>query len=276
MVAGLGAALAGALALGARVRAQQIVDLDVPFVRTPDSVVLSMLELGGCGPDDELLDLGSGDGRIPITAALKYGTRGVGVEIDPHLIGVSRDNARRAGVADKVEFVQRDLFVTDLSRATLITMYLLPDVNVRLRPKLLELAPGTRVVSHDWDMGDWAADKGLVVPAPNKPVGLIKQSKLWLWIVPAHLQGRHVGRWDDGAPLELTIEQRYQMTTGGRVVSRGVAYAIASGRVRGRSVDLEAWTPDGRRLRLAGETRDGTTQWEAVGAAGARATTRAG
>ncbi|HEV2763658.1 MAG TPA: class I SAM-dependent methyltransferase [Pyrinomonadaceae bacterium] len=130
--------------------------LDVPYVPTPEPVVARMLEMAGVKKDDLLYDLGSGDGRIVITAAKKYGARGVGYDIDPLRIRESNENAQRAGVADRVRFVQGDLFQADLSGASVVTLYLLPEINDRLRPKLLkELKPGTRVVSHNYGMTDW-------------------------------------------------------------------------------------------------------------------------
>jgi SAM-dependent methyltransferase len=160
-------------------------DTDVPFVVTPDNVTREMLTLAGVKPGDFVIDLGSGDGRIVIAAAKQFGARGLGVEIVPDLVDKSRDNARRAGVADRVEFRVQDLFATDLSKATVITMYLLPEVNLQLRPQLLALKPGTRIVSHDWDMGDWKPDRTIVVDAPDKPIGREKVSRLHLWTVPA-------------------------------------------------------------------------------------------
>jgi SAM-dependent methyltransferase len=159
-------------------------DLDVPFVVTPDHVTRAMLELANVKPGDFVIDLGSGDGRIVIVAARHYGARGLGVEIVPDLVEKSRDNARRAGVAERVEFREQDLFETDLSRATVITMYLLPDVNLKLRPRLQALKPGTRIVSHDWDMGDWNPDRMVTIDVPDKPYGLEKVSRLYLWTVP--------------------------------------------------------------------------------------------
>lgn len=164
-------------------RAQSDSELDVPFVTTPQNVVDAMLELAGVGPQDRLLDLGSGDGRIVITAARRWGIRGVGVEIDPALIERAREEARRAGVSELTNFQEADLFKIDLSQATVITMYLLPDVNLLLRPRLQRLRPGTRLVSHDWDMGDWLPDRSVEVPAPDKVVGLRKVSRLMLWTV---------------------------------------------------------------------------------------------
>jgi tRNA G37 N-methylase Trm5 len=130
--------------------------LDVPYVPTPDNVVAKMLELAKVNRNDVVYDLGSGDGRIVITAARKYGSRGVGYDIDPQRITEADENARAAGVTDRVRFVQGDLFQADLSEATVVTLYLLPDINLKLRPKLLkELKPGTRIVSHNYGLGDW-------------------------------------------------------------------------------------------------------------------------
>lgn len=135
------------------------VDSDVPFVESPQPVVSKMLELANVSKDDVVYDLGSGDGRIPISAATKYGARGVGIEIKPHLVEKARKNAKRSGVSELVEFRQGDLFEADISEATVVTLYLLPSVNDRLRPKLFrELKPGTRVVSHDFDMNEWEPD----------------------------------------------------------------------------------------------------------------------
>lgn len=170
------------LALGGGAAAAQ--DLDVPFVVTPDHVTRAMLELAAVKPGDFVIDLGSGDGRIVIVAARHYGARGLGVEVVPELVAQSRDHARRAGVADRTEFRVQDLFETDLSPATVITMYLLPDVNLKLRPRLQALKPGTRIVSHDWDMGDWQPDRVVTIDVPNKPYGLEKVSRLYLWTVP--------------------------------------------------------------------------------------------
>ena len=154
-----------------------------PYVPTDDRVVAEMLAVANVGKDDVLYDLGSGDGRIVITAALKFGTRGVGVDIDPERVKEANENAAKAGVSDRVRFVQQDLFQTDIREATVVTLYLLPAVNMRLRPKLLkDLKPGTRVVSHNYDMGDWAPLKTIVVNLPEDT------HTVYYWIVPA---GRH-------------------------------------------------------------------------------------
>jgi SAM-dependent methyltransferase len=152
---------------------------EVPYVQTSHEVVGEMLRLALVGPSDVVYDLGSGDGRVVIAAARDFGARGVGVEIDPKLVAESVESARRAGVADLVTFRAGDLFQTDLSPATVVTLYLSPELNLRLRPKLLrELSPGARIVSHDFDMGDWAPAETIRVHFRER------DSVLRLWIVP--------------------------------------------------------------------------------------------
>jgi SAM-dependent methyltransferase len=158
-------------------------DLDVPFVTSPDNVVATILAMATITSADFVLDLGSGDGRIPIAAALQYGAKGLGVEIDPSLVERSNSAAKLAKVDHLVNFKVQDLFETNLAQATVITMYLLPDVNLTLKPNLQKLKPGTRIVSHDWDMGDWLPDRTEIIAVPDKKVGLNKQSKIMLWIV---------------------------------------------------------------------------------------------
>jgi SAM-dependent methyltransferase len=195
------AALAAALMFLGTAQAQE----EVPFITTPDAVTLAMLQLAGVTAADRVVDLGSGDGRIVITAAKRFGARGLGVEIVPDLVEQSRANARKAGVADRAEFRVQDLFELDLRGFSVITMYLLPAVNLQLRPALLRLPPGTRIVSHDWDMGDWAPDQSLTLDVPDKAIGREKKSTLHLWRVPADV----AGRWC-GASGELLITQRFQ------------------------------------------------------------------
>jgi len=148
--------------------------LDVPYVPTPEPVVDAMLKVANVGKNDVLLDLGSGDGRIPITAAKRFGTRGFGVDIDPERIREANANAKKEGVTDLVQFAQQDLFKTDLTKATVITLYLLPRINLQLRPQLLKLKPGTRIVSHAFDMGDWKPDQVVSVNGTN----------VYFWTVP--------------------------------------------------------------------------------------------
>lgn len=193
--------LGALVALGGSPAARAQVVEEVPFITTPDNVTLAMLQLAGLRTTDHLIDLGSGDGRIVILAAKRFGATGLGVEIVPELVQRSRNFARAAGVEARTRFVEQDLFTTDLSAATVITMYLLPDVNLKLRPALLALAPGTRIVSHDWDMGEWEPDRSITVAAPDKTIGREKTSRLHLWHVPAQV----AGLWcSEGAALRIT------------------------------------------------------------------------
>ena len=189
---------------------------EVPYVTTPDNVTMAMLQMARVNAQDFVIDLGSGDGRIVIAAANKFGARGLGVEIDPSLVKKSRDNAVAAGVADRVEFREEDLFKTDLSVASVVTMYLLPDVNLELRPKLLALKPGVRVVSHDWDMGDWTPDRTLTLDVPDKPIGREKVSRVLLWIVPARISGAWCSA-SRAKGVTLDLDQKFQQVRGALV-----------------------------------------------------------
>jgi len=211
------AAGAGALPLVLVATLTIAADSRVPYVPTPQGVVDRMLEIAKVGPTDYVIDLGSGDGRIVITAAKKHGARGFGVDLNPERIKESTDNARRAGVTDRVAFYQRNLFETDLAQASVITMYLLPRVNLELRPKLLELAPGTRLVSHDFDMGDWRADTHVAVRDDDKYGGSGGTSDIYFWVVPAKAEGT----WHWQAPVagkpqsyEIRLDQKHQVITG--------------------------------------------------------------
>ncbi len=210
---------------------------EVPFVTSPDNVTLEMLQIAGVGSRDHVIDLGSGDGRIVILAARRFGATGMGVEIVPQLVESSLRSARDAGVADKVSFKVQDLFKTDLSPATVVTMYLLTEVNLQLRPTLLALKPGTRVVSHDWGLGDWKPDRTAEVDVPDKKVGLEKSSKVHLWVVPAKVDGL----WCGSGPLRefsLRLTQQYQQVEG-ELVRRGRVRTI-EGRVEGNVLRTEA------------------------------------
>lgn len=183
---------------------------EVPYVQTPQPIVDAMLMLGAIGPRDRLIDLGSGDGRIVVTAAQRFGTRGLGVDLDTRLVQLASESARKAGVAHLARFAAEDFYKLDLRRATVVTMYLLPDVNLELRPRLLDqLRPGTRVVSHDYDMGDWRPDATLRLPAPGKKVGREPVSDIYMWTVPARVAGRWSGTLGRDA-IEIDIAQRYQ------------------------------------------------------------------
>jgi tRNA G37 N-methylase Trm5 len=148
---------------------------DVIYVPTPEAVVEAMLQVANVGKDDIVYDLGCGDGRIPVTAARKYGARGIGIDIDPQRIAEANENVKKNKVEDKVKIIQGDLFQQDLSQATVVTLYLLPSLNVKLMPKLMkELKPGTRVVSHAFDMGDWKPEKEIDVEG----------RKVYYWTIP--------------------------------------------------------------------------------------------
>lgn len=154
---------------------------DVVFVPTPQEVVEDMLRLANVRKGDVLYDLGSGDGRIPVTAARLYGIRAVGIDIDPERIREANENARKNGVAKLVQFRQQDLFESDFSEATVVTLYLLPDLNLKLMPRLLsQLKPGTRVLSHQFDMGDWKPDKTLESGG----------RMVYYWVIPEHRKAR--------------------------------------------------------------------------------------
>jgi SAM-dependent methyltransferase len=276
------AALAAALALSLAprvVQCQPTREPDVIFVPTPIEVVNAMLDVSRVTKNDRLYDLGSGDGRIVITAAKRFGTRGIGIDIDPKRIAESRRNADTAGVSRLVEFRQADLFQTDLRNATVVTLYLLPALNVKLRPKLFaELAPGSRVVSHAFDMGDWTPDS--VLQADGRFV--------YYWVMPSKVEGT----WTLSAPAggadrayELRLGQHYQRLTG-TATAGGRTLAVDSARVVGDSVifaltDTTAG-PGARgqqRMRFVGRLDGGTMagSMRVSGAAGAgqwRATRR--
>ena len=250
-------------------RAQSDLGEGVPYIQTPQAVVEKMLDLAGVGPDDFLIDLGSGDGRIVITAAQKRGARGFGVELDTSLVESSNEAARKAGVAGRARFFARDLFDTDIGEASVLTMYLLPEVNLLLRPRLLaQLKPGTRVVSHDWDMGEWRPDARAVLEGLAKPVMPIKASTVYLWIVPA----RVAGSWSlqvEGAgaeeAMELEFTQRFQEISGVARRTRGRTL-LQSAHLRGPEIRF-AVIDETRRPseplhffgRVYGDTMEGTT-----------------
>jgi SAM-dependent methyltransferase len=217
-------------------------DLDTPYVPTPQVVVSRMLELAQIKPGDTVIDLGSGDGRLVIAAAQKYGARGFGVELDPRLVQRSNEAAARAGVADRVKFLQQDLFQTDFHQANVLTLYLLPDVNMALRPKILEeLKPGTRIVSHDYGMREWLPDAQEIIPAPDKTVGARKESMVYLWVVPAKVEGD----WDlevasDGVRrhVPLTVGQKFQVVSATVYVLGHGRVPVIDARLRGDELSL--------------------------------------
>lgn len=261
------AALGLVLTAGA---AAQGVEIAAPYVPTATSVVGRMLEIAEVGPGDYVIDLGSGDGRIVIAAASKHGARGLGIEIDPQLIALAKRNARAAGVEDRVSFLQGDLFAADLSKATVVTIYLLKRATMKLRDDLLRLKPGTRIVSHAASMGDWHPDhfEMLKVPDRVRP-DAPRQTYLHYWIVPAVVSGNWRWRAPVGGVVRdygLSIRQSFQMLSG--VVRIGDRQTGAGdGRLRGEEVTLafDAML-DGRMVRhrlkgrAAGDSIEGTLQ----------------
>jgi SAM-dependent methyltransferase len=241
---------------------------EVPYIRTPQVVVDKMLELAEVGPNDFLIDLGSGDGRIVITAAQQRGAKGFGVELDPTLVEASNAAARKAGVAERAQFFARDLFETDIREASVLTMYLLPAVNLELRPRILsQLKPGTRVVSHDWDMGEWQPDAKAVLDGMSKPVMPVQASTVYLWIVPAKVAGTWRIELDEAKPESMEIEftQRFQEISGVAKRTRERTL-LQSAHLRGAEIRF-AVIDETRRPsvplqffgRVYGDTMDGST-----------------
>ncbi len=231
---------------------------DVVWVPTPDGLVGKMLEMAKVTPDDFVIDLGSGDGRTVIAAA-KRGARALGVEYNPDMVELSRQNAEKAGVADRVEFVKADLFETDLSKATVVTLFLLPDINLKLRPKLLDLAPGTRIVSNTFTMADWEADETAGVGP-----GCTAWCNALMWIVPAKV----AGTWTAGDG-ELRLGQDFQKVSG--TLRRGsTTTAIGEGRLRGDRISFTAGgtsytgTVNGPRIEGTAVTGSASVPWTAT------------
>ena len=281
------------LALAAPAAAQELFwnqfrGFDVPFVPTPPEVVDEMLRLAGVKSGDVLYDLGCGDGRIVIAAAKRFGVRAVGIDIDPVRITESNDNAAAAGLAGKVRFVQQDLFEADFREATVVTMYLLTSVNLRLRPKLLaELRPGTRLVSHSFDMEDWKPDRTSVVTTAYGD-----ERDVHFWIVPANVTG--TWRWEladaSGARrLELEAGQVFQAVSA--AVKEGGFPAdvddivLAGDLIRFRVASeedgrLASFLYEGRvlgdtitgQVRRAGDPKAAPVAWKAVRAPGTAST----
>lgn len=200
---------------------------DVIWVPTPDALVEKMLDLAKVTAQDVVMDLGSGDGRTVIAAA-KRGARAKGIEYDPNMVELSKQNALQAGVAERATFVKADLFETDFSEATVITMFLLPDINRRLRPKILDLKPGTRIVSNSFSMGEWAEDGKATIDDCTSWCNAL------LWIVPAKVAG--TWRLPDG---ELVLQQEFQVLTG-TLTRGGKTVPVSEGRMKGTEISFTA------------------------------------
>jgi protein-L-isoaspartate O-methyltransferase len=220
--------LASLFLVSAQAVAQDGPKLDVVYVSTPPAVVNRMLEMAKVGKDDFVIDLGSGDGRILVAAASKFGARGFGVDIDPERVAEARANAEQAGVGDRIEFRQQNLFETDISKADVLTMYLLSRINRELRPRILsQLRPGARVVSHAFDMAEWKADRHEKVEGRD----------VYLWIVPAPVEGR----WSVQAGSDkftLDLKQQFQNLQGSAEIN-GRQVPVQEARLRGEEISFK-------------------------------------
>jgi SAM-dependent methyltransferase len=218
---------------------------DVIWVPTPDAMVDEMIRAAEVGPNDLVVDLGAGDGKIAIAAALKRGARAVGVEYDPSMAALARRNVLRAGVADKVTIIQGDLFKTDFSQATVVMMYLLPELNMRLKPVLKAMRPGTRIVSHSFGMESWIPDERIETANAAGNV----------WIVPVNAQGTWSFELAQGRRGTLTLKQVHQQLSGTLQLA-GRSYAVEEGKVRGYGVSLKFKSAQGQTLSLNGQVID--------------------
>ena len=240
---------------------------DVVYVPPPQIVVDEMLRMAKVGPNDYLIDLGSGDGRFVITAAQK-GARACGVDLDTYLLRLARENAQKAGVTDKATFIEQNLFETDLSKATVVSTYLLPQMNLKLRPKILKLKPGTRVVAHDYHMGAWDPDDQRDLVVPEKKVGTPGISYVYLWYVPAQVAGKwraDVNVAGKPVPYELSFEQSFQILEGN--MRSGNDSTLVRGRLNGDAITFIAQpkgSPGNQRHeftgKVNGDTIDGTVK----------------
>ncbi len=265
---------------------------DVVYVPTPQVVVNRMLAMARVGPADFVMDLGSGDGRQLITAVAKFGARGgMGFDLDEDLLKTAMANARREGVADRVRFMHGNLFDADLAQASVVTLYLLPELNLKLRPKLFaELRPGARVVSHDYAMGNWRAEESVTIQVPEKQVGTPGVSYVYLWIMPANLSGRWQWSLPDGRQAEGEIRQSLQVVDLRLALPGARAAEVSLATLRGEELRATVQVEDanGRRIRhdflgrLRGDTLQGTVRvhdrgertlpWKAVRTGGRAAT----
>jgi Histone methylation protein DOT1 len=241
---------------------------DVVYVPTPQIVVDEMLAMAKVGKSDYLIDLGSGDGRFVITAAKKHGAKALGVDLDTVLLKLANDAARKESVTDLVTFREQNLFETDISQATVISTYLLPSMNLRLRPKIMQLRPGTRVVAHDYSMGDWYPDEQKTLVVPEKKVGNPGISYIYYWVVPALAAGKwqssiNVGGKD--VPYEFDMDQFFQ-NIDGEARAGGVA-SVMRGKMIGQQIRFTLTPKGGSKIerhefqgQLAGDTITGTVR----------------
>jgi hypothetical protein len=228
-----------------------------------------MLDIAGVGPRDFVIDLGSGDGRIVLTGATRHQASGLGVDIDGELVDLANASAKRLGVAQRVQFVRQDVFAADLSRATVLTLYLLPAMMERLRPKLLkELKPGSRIVSHDFELGEWKPDRSIEVQTPEKyDLSGSWTSTIHLWTVPAAVEGAWAVSLA-GGQLRLEVKQRYQQFEG-RLVRDAQVAVLRDAQIEGTRIRFSAPGADGRLEVFTGTVQDGSITGEARAGNGA-------
>src|SRR5688572_11275063 len=235
-----------------------------PYVPTPQVVVDQMLRMGKVGPKDFVIDLGSGDGVIVLTAARELKARGFGVEIDPELVKLSNAEAKRLGIGDRAAFHVQDVFKADLSKASVITLYLLPSMMVNLRPKIfLEARPGTRVVSHDYNFDEWRPDDQVVIDVPEKEkINGVPKATILLWIVPAKVAGRWQVQVEGADPYELALKQAYQEISGS-ASANGRTMKVNIGSLRGEEIRFTLNDGAARhqfRGAVAGDAMQGTVE----------------
>jgi phospholipid N-methyltransferase len=269
MMAGLrlpARALAAGLGLAAAIAfAAEIERTGGPYVPTPQVVVDQMLRMANVGPGDFVVDLGSGDGVIVLTAARRFKARGFGVEIDPELVKLSNNEAKRLGIADLAQFQVQDVFKADLSKATVVTLYLLPEMMANLQQKILrELKPGTRVVSHDYHFGEWSPDSQITWDVPEKEkVNGVPRATVYLWTVPARIAGRwqvRVAAPAGSEQYEMTLRQSYQNFEGAVTSSAG---KLAQARLQGEEISFALPLGVGRHLfrgRVSGDAMEGSVE----------------
>lgn len=258
----------------APVRAADIERTGGPYVPTPQVVVDQMLKFGAVTEKDFVIDLGSGDGVIVLTAARGYKAGGMGIDIDPELVRQSNASAQKLGVADRVSFVQLDVFKADLSRASVLTLYLLPGMMMNLRTKVFtELKPGVRVVSHDYHFGDWQPDDSIGFDVAEKEaITGVPRATLYKWIVPAKVAGKWEIRVAGGETYELNLKQRFQAIVDSNASSGSKALKPQSVVLKG--TEFSFMLPDGKGVarfngRVTGETMEGM-----VDLAGGKATAK--
>jgi hypothetical protein len=206
---------------------------DVIWIPTPEGLIDKMLTVANVTQQDKVFDLGAGDGIIAITAARKYGAQSVGIEFNPDMAQFARRKVAEAGMTDKVRIITGDIFQEDFSSATVVTLYLMPHLNLKLRPTLLKMKPGTRIVSHAFTMGEWEPDESLAY----------RHSQGYFWIVPAQIEGAWVMTGLDGGPIRLNISQSFQ-NIGGTLTRDSQTFSMLGARLRGDEVKFQFITPD--------------------------------